>query len=57
MPPKKSASSAPAQAGPAEVIDEEPLQAVVLADSFNKRFEVLCVDKPRVGWPGGGKNG
>jgi hypothetical protein len=44
MPPKKTA----AQAAPAEVVEQEPIQAVVLADSFNRRFEVLCVDKPRV---------
>lgn len=29
-------------------VDEAPLQAVVLADSYNRRFEVLCTDQPRV---------
>lgn len=29
-------------------MDEAPLQAVVLADSYNRRFEVLCTDQPRV---------
>ncbi len=29
-------------------IDEPPLQAVILADSYNRRFEVLCSDTPRV---------
>ena len=32
----------------ADVVDEAPLQAVVLADSYNRRFEVLCSDQPRV---------
>lgn len=42
MPPKKAA---PTQAPPDE--QQEVLQAVVLADSFNHRFQVLCVDRPR----------
>ena len=28
--------------------EEEVLQAVILADSFNKRFKPLTVNKPRV---------
>jgi translation initiation factor eIF-2B subunit epsilon len=48
MPAKKTASKDKEEKGPVEVIAEEPIQAVVLADSFNRRFEVLCVDKPRV---------
>jgi hypothetical protein len=48
MPTKKTASKEKEEKGPVEVIAEEPIQAVVLADSFNRRFEVLCVDKPRV---------
>lgn len=31
-----------------DISDEAPLQAVVLADSYNRRFEVLCVDRPRI---------
>nr|XP_018266114.1 translation initiation factor eIF-2B subunit epsilon [Kwoniella dejecticola CBS 10117]OBR88272.1 translation initiation factor eIF-2B subunit epsilon [Kwoniella dejecticola CBS 10117] len=47
MAPKK----APVKAEPktkADNVDEAPLQAVVLADSYNRRFEVLCQDQPRV---------
>lgn len=29
-------------------VDEAPLQAVILADSYNRRFEVLCADTPRI---------
>jgi hypothetical protein len=29
-------------------VDEAPLQAVILADSYNRRFEVLCSDTPRI---------
>lgn len=29
-------------------MDEAPLQAVILADSYNRRFEVLCCDTPRI---------
>jgi translation initiation factor eIF-2B subunit epsilon len=29
-------------------VDEAPLQAVILADSYNRRFEVLCTDTPRI---------
>lgn len=29
-------------------MDEAPLQAVILADSYNRRFEVLCSDTPRI---------
>jgi len=32
----------------ADQVDEAPLQAVLLADSYNRRFEVLCLDQPRV---------
>ena len=28
--------------------EDEVLQAVILADSFNKRFKPLTVDRPRV---------
>lgn len=28
--------------------DEPVLQAVILADSYNRRFEVLCLDLPRI---------
>nr|XP_019048160.1 translation initiation factor eIF-2B subunit epsilon [Kwoniella bestiolae CBS 10118]OCF27090.1 translation initiation factor eIF-2B subunit epsilon [Kwoniella bestiolae CBS 10118] len=48
MPPKKNQ---PAKAEPktkADNVDEAPLQAVILADSYNRRFEVLCSDQPRV---------
>ncbi|KAI9633264.1 nucleotide-diphospho-sugar transferase, partial [Dioszegia hungarica] len=31
-----------------DIPDESPLQAVVLADSYNRRFEVLCADRPRI---------
>ncbi|TFK54991.1 nucleotide-diphospho-sugar transferase [Heliocybe sulcata] len=43
MPPKSSS------AGKERLIDdeEEPLQAVILADSFNKRFKPLTTSKPR----------
>jgi translation initiation factor eIF-2B subunit epsilon len=49
MPPKRGAASAAAinASNLQEGAEEEPLQAVVLADSFNKRFQVLCVDRPR----------
>lgn len=30
------------------MVDEAPLQAVVLADSYNRRFEVMCSDRPRI---------
>jgi len=32
----------------ADNVDDKPLQAVILADSYNRRFEVLCLDKPRI---------
>jgi translation initiation factor eIF-2B subunit epsilon len=32
----------------ADNVDEAPLQAVILADSYNRRFEVLCADTPRI---------
>ena len=49
MPPKRgqAASAALNAVNLQEGADEEPLQAVILADSFNKRFQVLCVDRPR----------
>ena len=31
-----------------EATDEAALQAVVLADSYNRRFDVLCKDQPRI---------
>jgi hypothetical protein len=56
MPPRKSAKpdskAAAAAAAAADLATEQdPLQAVILADSFNRRFDVLCVDKPRVSSP------
>ena len=30
------------------MVDEAPLQAVILADSYNRRFEVLSLDQPRI---------
>ena len=50
MPPKRPAPTA-AKVEPkikADIVDDAPLQAVVLADSYNRRFEVLCSDQPRV---------
>ncbi|BEI83791.1 hypothetical protein CcaverHIS002_0403950 [Cutaneotrichosporon cavernicola] len=46
MPPKKQASKPEPKR--AENGDEPVLQAVVLADSYNRRFEVLCLDQPRI---------
>lgn len=43
MPPKSSSGK---EKGIAE--EDEVLQAVILADSFNKRFKPLTVGKPRV---------
>jgi hypothetical protein len=43
MPPKSSAGKEKDLGG-----DEEVLQAVILADSFNKRFKPLTSGKPRV---------
>lgn len=43
MPPKSSAGKEKDLGG-----DEEVLQAVILADSFNQRFRPLTVSKPRV---------
>ena len=52
MPPKKGTKhdqkSATAANHDLESAEQDPLQAVILADSFNRRFDVLCVDKPRV---------
>jgi translation initiation factor eIF-2B subunit epsilon len=44
MAPKASASKE-------TEIEDEVLQAVVLADSFNKRFMPLTLSKPRVSRP------
>ena len=43
MPPKPSTSRGNPEVGEAEV-----LQAVILADSFNKRFKPLTADRPKV---------
>lgn len=43
MPPKSGKEKAVEE-------DEEIIQAVVLADSFNSRFKPLSTNKPRV-WP------
>lgn len=53
MPPRKTAkpdakAAAAAAAANDLATEQDPLQAVILADSFNRRFDVLCVDKPRV---------
>ncbi|WRT63187.1 uncharacterized protein IL334_000090 [Kwoniella shivajii] len=48
MAPKKHQSAKPETKSKADNVDEAPLQAVVLADSYNRRFEVLCNDQPRV---------
>ncbi|WVR03095.1 hypothetical protein IAU60_000084 [Kwoniella sp. DSM 27419] len=48
MPPKKGQTPKTEQKTKADNVDEAPLQAVVLADSYNRRFEVLCQDQPRV---------
>ncbi|WWC90224.1 uncharacterized protein L201_005157 [Kwoniella dendrophila CBS 6074] len=48
MPPKKHQSTKPEPKTKGDNVDEAPLQAVVLADSYNRRFEVLCQDQPRV---------
>ncbi|OWZ59985.1 hypothetical protein LQV05_000501 [Cryptococcus neoformans] len=47
MPPKKHQQKNEPKQKP-DNVDEAPLQAVVLADSYNRRFEVLCTDQPRV---------
>ncbi|KAL1405357.1 translation initiation factor eIF-2B epsilon subunit, GEF [Vanrija albida] len=47
MPPKKQPGKPDAKSK-GQNGDEAPLQAVVMADSFNRRFEVLCVDQPRM---------
>ncbi|WVQ82809.1 hypothetical protein IAT38_004941 [Cryptococcus sp. DSM 104549] len=48
MPPKKQQAQKHEPKQKADNVDEAPLQAVVLADSYNRRFEVLCTDQPRV---------
>ena len=47
MPSKKLPTKPELKVKP-DVVDEPPLQAIVLADSYNRRFEVLCADQPRV---------
>ncbi|KAJ9108321.1 hypothetical protein QFC20_003482 [Naganishia adeliensis] len=49
MPPRKTAKPDAKAAAAANDLatEQDPLQAVILADSFNRRFDVLCVDKPR----------
>ncbi|OCF34920.1 translation initiation factor eIF-2B subunit epsilon [Kwoniella heveanensis BCC8398] len=48
MPPKKGQAPRDQPKAKADNVNEAPLQAVVLADSYNRRFEVLCQDQPRV---------
>ena len=43
MPPKGSSSGANM---PSE--EDEPLQAVILADTYNERFKPLTINQPRV---------
>ncbi|KAK4685960.1 translation initiation factor eIF-2B subunit epsilon, partial [Tremellales sp. Uapishka_1] len=48
MPPKKPHPTK-GEAKPSKPETEEaPLQAILLADSYNRRFEVMCTDKPRI---------
>ena len=47
MPPKKSSQAGKSSSG-AIGEEEDVLQAVILADSFNNRFKPLTVYKPRV---------
>ncbi|TYJ53040.1 hypothetical protein B9479_006317 [Cryptococcus floricola] len=46
MPPKKQQQKHEPKSK--DQVDEAPLQAVILADSYNRRFEVLATDQPRV---------
>ncbi|WVQ72225.1 hypothetical protein IAR50_001774 [Cryptococcus sp. DSM 104548] len=46
MPPKKQQQKHEPKSK--DQVDEPPLQAVILADSYNRRFEVLATDQPRV---------
>ncbi|KAL7425002.1 translation initiation factor eIF-2B epsilon subunit, GEF [Cryptotrichosporon argae] len=50
MPPKKQQplKAVDSKAKQDVNVDNAPLQAVVLADSYNRRFEVLCTNVPRV---------
>ena len=48
MPPKKALPSKADPKSKPDEVDEPPLQAVVLADSYDRKFEVLCSDQPRV---------
>ena len=31
-------------------VEEDVIQAVILAESFNKRFKPLTIDRPRASW-------
>jgi len=48
MPPKRPPVSKAEVKEKLDAGDGSPLQAVILADSYNRRFEVLCADQPRV---------
>jgi translation initiation factor eIF-2B subunit epsilon len=52
-PDAKAAAAAAAAAANDLATEQDPLRAVILADSFNRRFDVLCVDKPRVSYTSG----
>jgi len=47
MAPKKGASNAHAKSKPGEEEREEPLQAVILTDSFETRFNPFTLERPR----------
>lgn len=46
MPPKGPA----AKDKDIATVEEDVIQAVILAESFNKRFKPLTVDRPRASW-------
>ncbi|ORX35131.1 nucleotide-diphospho-sugar transferase [Kockovaella imperatae] len=51
MPPagkRAQATKVESKARANDELDDTPLQAVVFADSYNRRFEVLCQDQPRI---------
>ncbi|WWD22647.1 hypothetical protein CI109_107140 [Kwoniella shandongensis] len=48
MPPRKAQAAKNEPKNKPDQVEEAPLQAVILADSYNRRFEVLCQDQPRV---------
>ncbi|ORY23264.1 nucleotide-diphospho-sugar transferase [Naematelia encephala] len=48
MPPKKPQPIRNESKPKGDAVEGPLLQAVVLADSYNRRFEVLCLDQPRV---------